>query len=354
MILPTQRITINRNLRPVGTLGNADLEPVGTVAKCLCTLTRLESGMDGTLLALPLLAGAGSGFEEGRRRTLAGDDTASESLRDMRDPMTSYLHQHLSQSPSSPSAQLPDTSAQHRINLNSAPLLTPPQSYTESVDIPRHPSTSVARPNPAMSLPLTPVSLSSMSSGSRDMSPPGHKSTVTPDKQERQIISLISTIFPSDFTSIAPLSTTLEIVTPPSNVLKGFIHDHTSRTVYIHLPPNTSSAQDQRPEHLSPNFSQVLRPHDPLLSTSPPSASRASNYALDIKEFLTALLDLASEALEASYLVLVLDRAEREQEGLGELLHSLMYVGGQVIKPGAMEGGWRWDPMKWVLVGMEL
>ena len=73
-----------------------------------------------------------------------------------------------------------------------------------------------------------------------------------------------------------------------------------------------------------------------------------------MRESLTALLDLAAESLEASSLILALDKDDREPERLGELLHSLMYVGGQVIKRGALPGDWEWDPRRWVLVGMEL
>jgi hypothetical protein len=52
--------------------------------------------------------------------------------------------------------------------------------------------------------------------------------------------------------------------------------------------------------------------------------------------------------------VLILDKRERGEEGVRELVHSLMYAGGQVIKPGGMEEGWVWDPSRWAMVGMEL
>ncbi|OCF30929.1 hypothetical protein I316_07456 [Kwoniella heveanensis BCC8398] len=385
----------------------------------------VERGMEMILLTPLSLAGAGGGFEEGRRRTLAGREDqdlfqdrseredgdadanadalglglglglpASPSSGNLRGSLASYLHDHLSISPPSPPHQHTHTSSSRpthghpRSTSTVSELPTPPSSFTQSVDIPapNQPSSSSNYNNPqthtaTMSLPLTPTSSSSLSGsrgGSVKRNPsPGPasakltnngqtRSRVKIDKHERQVISLISSIFPTQFATIAASSHTLEIVTPPSNILRGFILDHNSRTVFIHLPPPSASSEAaQRPETLSPNFSQVLRPHDPfmVLSTSPPSLSSSptgssskstTNYALDIRESLTALLDLASEALEASNLVLVLDREEREQEGLGELLHSLMYVGGHVIKPGAMEGGWEWDPMKWVLVGMEL
>jgi hypothetical protein len=73
-----------------------------------------------------------------------------------------------------------------------------------------------------------------------------------------------------------------------------------------------------------------------------------------MRDSLTALLDLASDNLEATSLVLVLDKDEREPDRLGELLHSLMYMGGQVVRPGGLEGGWDWDQTQWVLVGIEL
>ena len=45
---------------------------------------------------------------------------------------------------------------------------------------------------------------------------------------------------------------------------------------------------------------------------------------------------------------------DRESGSQDELLHSLMYVGGQVVRPGLLEGGWEWDATRWILVGMEL
>lgn len=156
---------------------------------------------------------------------------------------------------------------------------------------------------------------------------------------------------------MSPISHLLEIVTPPDHVLEGFILDHprSGRTAFVHLPPPHASTVG-RPEVLQPHFSEVLRPHDPLhhrqLLSSP--TGQATSLALDIKESLTALLDLASDALDAKNLVLVLDRDDRDHERLEDLLHSLMYAGGQVIVPGRLEGGYEWDARHWVLVGMEL
>ena len=170
------------------------------------------------------------------------------------------------------------------------------------------------------------------------------------------LIALLHSVFPYSFDEIIPLAYPLEIVTPPSHILTGFILDpilpssSSGRTVYIHLPPPHSSSS--QPEALSANFSEVLRPHDPL--RSPPAQSSSLASGLDIRESLTALLDLAGDNLEAERLVIVLDRDEREEAGLVELLHSLMYAGGAVIPPGRTEEGWEWDCSRWVMVCMEL
>ncbi|WWD19866.1 hypothetical protein CI109_104334 [Kwoniella shandongensis] len=384
----TSNIQINRNLRPAGASGSAGTGASPTYS--LLFSPNHHHDLDHPFyppLAIARAGGKGgqifvySDVDEeetsayasfaggGRRWDAETHFNVDQSSENTRDPLTSYLHHQFSQfSPSSQS------------------IFTPPSSFTQSVDIPH---TASSRPHQViassnlqpMSLPLTPMSSSSLptASTSTPITIPssrfgprsGRNATVSPDGP---IVSLISSIFPHHASIIASFSHTLEILTPPSHLLKGFILDHPSsgRTVYIHLTlsqPNPT--QPQRPETLSPNFSQVLRPHDPQLLTSPPpsvpstigttsrngrAGATNTNYALDVRESLTALLDLASEALEASHLVLVLDRQEREgQEGiLGELLHSLMYVGGQVVKPGALEGGWEWDPTKWVLVGMEL
>ena len=67
---------------------------------------------------------------------------------------------------------------------------------------------------------------------------------------------------------------------------------------------------------------------------------------LIISHSIVALLDLADERLECSALVIAL---ERSSPVLGELLHSLMYVGGSVVTKPPFQV----DPA-YVLVGMEI
>ncbi|KAK8853438.1 hypothetical protein IAR55_004144 [Kwoniella newhampshirensis] len=372
----TASIQINRHLRPAGALGSA-----GTGASSSSSLLfspNHHHDIENPFyppLAIARAGGNGgqifvysdaddasnsayASFAGGGRRWDDNSVVVGQSSENMRDPLTSYLHQQFSQLSPSPTQSRSLTQT----------IFTPPSSFTQSVDIPHSHRHQIAASYTAqpMSLPLTPMSSSSLplaatTTTTIPISIPrdgagARRRNRSPPEPDGLIISLISSIFPHHVARIAPLSHTLEVITPPSNVLKGFILDHPSsgRTVYIHLSsPSPSSTAQQRPEILSPNFSQILRPHDPQLSIASPSntGSTMSHYALDVREYLTALLDLASEALEANHLILVLDR---DQDGLAELLHSLMYVGGQVVKPGALEGGWEWDPTKWVLVGMEL
>ena len=232
------------------------------------------------------------------------------------------------------------------------PPLTPPSSFSANVDIPGQPSSSpVDRP---YSLPLTPMSIPPFQPMNQSL-PAGSPQKPAPlqNSSSRPPILLLDALFTSQ-QSITSLSAhALEIVTPPDNILQGFIVDQPihGRAVYIHLQ-TPRSARDQNRD-LPANFSEVLRPHDPSrLSAIEQSTSEAAH--LDVRESLTALLDLASDPLDANQLILVLSRDERGNEALDEMLHSLMYVGGQMIRQGLLEGGWEWDPSKWILVGMEL
>jgi len=67
---------------------------------------------------------------------------------------------------------------------------------------------------------------------------------------------------------------------------------------------------------------------------------------VSLRESIVALLDLADEHLECSCLVIALDKSS---PALGELLHSLMYVGGTVVTQPPFQV----DPA-YVLVGLEI
>jgi len=67
---------------------------------------------------------------------------------------------------------------------------------------------------------------------------------------------------------------------------------------------------------------------------------------INLRESIVALLDLADEQLDCTALVIAL---EKSTEGLGSLLHSLMYVGGSVVTKPPFQV----DPA-YVLVGLEI
>lgn len=109
--------------------------------------------------------------------------------------------------------------------------------------------------------------------------------------------------------------------------------DPGGRTVYLSLPPFSPSKTHNRMEL---------------------DDAEQGNLDIDIRDHLTSLLDLVADALEALELVLVLDRRNRQDEELREFLHALAYVGGVVLRPGKVRGGFEWDDKRWVLVAIEL
>jgi len=68
--------------------------------------------------------------------------------------------------------------------------------------------------------------------------------------------------------------------------------------------------------------------------------------AVSLRESIVALLELADEHLQCSALVIVLDKSFN---GLNELLHSLMYVGGSVVTKPPLQV----NPA-YILVGLEI
>jgi hypothetical protein len=71
-----------------------------------------------------------------------------------------------------------------------------------------------------------------------------------------------------------------------------------------------------------------------------------SAESVSLRESIVALLDLADENLGCNALVIVL---ERSSPNLGNILHSLMYVGGTVVTKPPFQV----DPA-FVLVGLEI
>jgi hypothetical protein len=68
--------------------------------------------------------------------------------------------------------------------------------------------------------------------------------------------------------------------------------------------------------------------------------------SVNLRESIVALLDLADESLDCNGLVIVL---ERSSPNLGNILHSLMYVGGAVVTKPPFQV----DPA-FILVGLDV
>lgn len=167
------------------------------------------------------------------------------------------------------------------------------------------------------------------------------------------LLTFLSGLFPYQTTPALSLSHYLEIVIPNYPAITGCVLDlpyttirtrsgrtrkEGGRTVYLHLPPFHSPVSQALPNTQSP--------------IQTPDRHAQAHMNIDIRDHLTSLLDLVSESLNASELVLVLKREEREDDELRELLHALAYVGGGVLS--RVKGGWEFNQTHWVLVGIEV
>lgn len=171
---------------------------------------------------------------------------------------------------------------------------------------------------------------------------------------QTQLIGFLTPLFPYHATIAIACARLLELVLPhTSPVLIG---------AAIDLPAHSYGVDPRRPGKLRidpggrtvylslPSFS----PSKSLQSSEGESDSHDHNLDIDIRDHLTSLLDLVADALDATELVLVLDRRNRQDEELREFLHALAYVGGIVLRPGKVRGGFEWDDKRWVLVAIEL
>lgn len=183
--------------------------------------------------------------------------------------------------------------------------------------------------------------------GSLPSPPPHHPISQT------QLINFLTPLFPYHATIAIACSRLLEIVLPhAAPVLIGAVID---------LPAHSHGPDPRRPGKLriDPGGRTVylsLPPFSPSKTDSQMDVDGADhgNLDIDIRDHLTSLLDLVADALEALELVLVLDRRNRQDEELREFLHALAYVGGVVLRPGKVRGGFEWDDKRWVLVAIEL
>ncbi|KAI0063652.1 hypothetical protein BV25DRAFT_1936070 [Artomyces pyxidatus] len=131
-----------------------------------------------------------------------------------------------------------------------------------------------------------------------------------PVKQNGDALDLLTTLFPHDVMRALPFANRVTISSPEMGAaFDGVVLDlpGKSRTLYV----DGKSAE-----------------------------------IVSLRESIVALLDLADEHLDCSALVIALEKAS---PALGELLHSLMYVGGTVVTKPTFQV----DPA-YVLVGLEI
>lgn len=173
--------------------------------------------------------------------------------------------------------------------------------------------------------------------------------------------------FPFPKTSISPFPIPARSVshlsTPPLTPDNG--SDCSDRSI---SPPASSQHKDDALDFLMTVFPAGLGalPYAKSISISSPNIGSAFNgmvleipgkprtlyvdaksaESVSLRESIVALLDLADDHLECSALVIVL---ERSSPALGEILHSLMYVGGTVVTkpPFPVDSAF-------VLVGLEI
>ncbi|EGO25522.1 hypothetical protein SERLADRAFT_465809 [Serpula lacrymans var. lacrymans S7.9] len=189
-------------------------------------------------------------------------------------------------------------------------LVHPPDFSSHSIDItPRGHHTNVApraiprrssSPYDIATPPLTPDSDAEERKG---------ESGIT-TKHSKDALDLLLNIFPRNGLSILPFAKSVTVTAP--NMGAAF------EGVVVELPgkPKTLYVDGKNAESVS------------------------------LRESIVALLDLADEHLECSALIIALDKSS---QALGELLHSLMYVGGNVVTKPPFQV----DPAC-LLVGLEI
>jgi len=148
---------------------------------------------------------------------------------------------------------------------------------------------------------------------------------LTPDSGSRKVIhgldasnnhDFVATLFPRSGLTAARMSKSVKISSPTlGTVWDGAI---------LELPDSAAKGQTTKALYVNGKGAEHVQ----------------------LRESIVALLDLADQRFQCSTFVIALDKAS---PALGDLLHSLMYVGGTVVSCPPFEV----DPA-FVLVGMEL
>lgn len=155
------------------------------------------------------------------------------------------------------------------------------------------------------------------------------------------------TIFPKDGLKALPHSKSVSISAPTFGAaFEGVVLELPGKPKTLYVDGKNAASVNLRERYVPHIYCLVLRHKwDGSWWSPAPQSPKVYSHVLPLCS-IVALLDLASENLDCSALVIVL---ERSAPNLGELLHALMYVGGSVVTkpPFAV------DPA-FVLVGLEI
>ncbi|TFK44654.1 ornithine decarboxylase antizyme-domain-containing protein [Crucibulum laeve] len=269
------------------------LSPSTTSPVCLpCAISRAPTTC--TTTPLPSLAGPGGAFDVPKAKC-PPDRGSSDCVTGSPASIFSTYNHSISSSPDSLSFSKPISYPKPQVPITSIDY----SNFTRSSS----PRAIPSRNNSDLSTPpLTPDGGSEYSRSD--------SSTGIHSKCENDALDFLMTVFPHQGLSALPHAKSVSISAP--NMGASF------EGVVLELPakPKTLYVDGKSAESVS------------------------------LRESVVALLDLADEKLECNALIIVL---ERSSPNLGDLLHSLMYVGGTVVtKPP-----FKVDPA-FILVGLEI
>jgi len=214
--------------------------------------------------------------------------------------------------------------------------LSPAHSLSSSAPVassprPIHYSTVHTNKSYPITPPLTPDSTHSASSftSSKSSSSSPSDAGLFPPKTNGETPAFLKSLFPEHVPAAHPFASPIRINSQPDSTWDGFVLSLPGKpqTLYV---DGSGAAQHMLRERYDPS----------KLFISTHTNSNLFLYSV------VALLDLADEHFNCSALVIALPRTT---DGLDQLIHSLMYVGGQVVThPPFMACS------SYVLIGLEI
>ena len=208
---------------------------------------------------------------------------------------------------------------------SSAPVTSSPR--------PIHYSAVHANKSYPITPPLTPDSIHSTSSfaSSKSSSSCPSGAAFSPTRTNEEPSAFLKSLFPEHVPAAHPFASPIRIDSQPDSTWDGFVLSLPGKpqTLYV---DGTGAGQHMLRERYAPSELAVATP--------------TQNNSILSLHSVVALLDLADEHFNCSALVIALPRTTN---GLDQLIHSLMYVGGQVVTHPPFK-----TCSSYVLIGMEI